>query len=498
MSLGLTEGNESCWTPCLHLALLALGYHHLHLAGNGYDPEHPKLDEELLFCRAKRELLDTGEMWRWAEYKTCVILVALCKSFFFHKSNRAKKLTRWTVGAHPEYKEAWAHLILPGDAQWGHYIWAFSQPHITIVQPPLPITYYTSPQYHIPTAIDPVLHPNPSIQAISPSPSISTYKTQTQIDVPRGKTVPPLKIHINSCRSTSAPPSLIAAQLSDSSLASFQSSSSIPASPPLLPFPIGTIQNLISPSYNPSPVYLESESSYPPYAYANDYGHGYDRSGYKYISPSVEVGVNSYGYGCNTPSPSSNIGVYARSRTSSGSSTGPLGWESTQGRLGIEALPAKQADTPTQHISARTGAPIYHTEYVTFLRQSEEDDEKNGEREMDGEGVVYTSEYKKWYPGHVSFFASYLPPSSRALHDACRHSHSRMRFLRSTGGIERSVKLWGNAGFAPHPSSLASWACLFCPRAENQKRKAHLNEKRVADHGVRKTNHVTPGSPKML
>ncbi|KGB79947.2 hypothetical protein CNBG_5885 [Cryptococcus deuterogattii R265] len=98
MSLGLTEDNESCWTPCLHLALLALGYHRLHLGGNGYDPEHSKLDEELLFCRAKRELLDTGEMWRWAECKTCVILVAL-------------------LGAHPKYKEAWAHLILPGDAQ---------------------------------------------------------------------------------------------------------------------------------------------------------------------------------------------------------------------------------------------------------------------------------------------------------------------------------------------------------------------------------------------
>lgn len=190
--------------------------------------------------------------------------------------------------------------------------------------------------------------------------------------------------------------------------------------------------------------------------------------------------------------------MYARSGSSSGSSTGLLGWESTQGRLGTEALPPKQTNNPTQHISARTGAPIYHTEYVTFLRQGEEDDEKMGEREMDGDRVVYTSEYKKWYPGHVSYFASYLPPSSRALHHACRHSHSRMRFLRPTGEIERSVELGGNAGFGPHPSSLASWACLFCPRAGNQKRKAHLNERRVADHGVRKTNHVTPGSSKML
>lgn len=88
MSLGLTAGNDSCWTPCLHLALLALGSHHLHLGGNAYDPEHSKLDEESLFCRAKRALLDIGEMWRWAEYKTCVILVALCKSFFFHQDNR--------------------------------------------------------------------------------------------------------------------------------------------------------------------------------------------------------------------------------------------------------------------------------------------------------------------------------------------------------------------------------------------------------------------------
>lgn len=464
MSLGLTDGNESCWTPCLHLALLALGYHHLHLGGNGYDPEHSKLDEELLFCRAKRELLDTGEMWRWAEYKTCVILVALCKSFFFHKGNRTKKLTRRTVSAHPEYKEAWAHLNLPGDAQWIHYISAFSQPHITIVQPPLPITYHTSRQYHSPTPIDPVLHPKPSVQAIAPSPPISTYKTQTQIDiVPRGNTVSPLKIHINSCRSISAPPSLIPSQLSDSSFASFQSSSSISTSPSLFSFPIGSIQDFTPPLYDPSPVYLESESPYRPYAYDNDYGHGYDGSGYGYISPSVEVGVNSYGYGYNTPFPSSNLGVYARSGSSSGSSPGPLGWESTQGRLGTKALPTKQTNTPTQHISARAGPPIYHTEFVTFLRQSEDDDEKNGERERDGEGVVYTSEYKKWYPGHVSFFASYLPPSSRALHDACRHSHSRMRFLHPTGGIKRSVEFGRNAGFGPHPSSLASWACLFCP-----------------------------------
>lgn len=368
------------------------------------------------------------------------------------------------MSAHPEYKEAWAHLNLPGDAQWIHYIWAFSQPHITIVQPPLPITYHTSRQYHTPTPIDPVLHPKPSVQAIAPSPPISTYKTQTQIDiVPWGNTVSPLKIHINSCRSISAPPSLIPSQLSDSSFASFQSSSSISTSPSLFSFPIGSIQDFTPPLYDPSPVYLESESPYRPYAYDNDYGHGYDGSGYGYISPSVEVGVNSYGYGYNTPFPSSNLGVYARSGSSSGSSPGPLRWESTQGRLGTKALPTKQTNTPTQHISARAGPPIYHTEFVIFLRQSEDDDEKNGEGERDGEGVVYTSEYKKWYPGHVSFFASYLPPSSRALHDACRHFHSRMRFLHLTGGIERSVEFGRNAGFGPHPSSLASWACLFCP-----------------------------------
>lgn len=112
------------------------------------------------------------------------------------------------------------------------------------------------------------------------------------------------------------------------------------------------------------------------------------------------------------------------------------------GRLGTEALPTKQTNTPTLHISARTGAPIYHTEFVTFLRQSEDDDEKNGEGERDGEGVVYTSEYKKWYPGHVSFFASYLPPSSRALHDAYRHSHSRMRFLPPNRRDREDCRAW--------------------------------------------------------
>lgn len=149
-------------------------------------------------------------------------------------------------------------------------------------------------------------------------------------------------------------------------------------------------------------------------------------------------------------------------------------------------MPTKQTNTPIQLISAWTGALIHHTEFVTFLRQSEDDDEKNGEGERDGEGLVYTSEYKKWYPGHVGPFVSYLPPSSRALHDACRRSHSRMRFLRPTGGIERIVELGRNEGFGLHPSSLASWAYLFCPRAENQKRKAQLNERTVADHGIRK------------
>lgn len=149
-------------------------------------------------------------------------------------------------------------------------------------------------------------------------------------------------------------------------------------------------------------------------------------------------------------------------------------------------MPTKQTNTPIQLISAWTGALIHHTEFVTFLRQSEDDDEKNGEGERDGEGLVYTSEYKKWYPGHVGPFVSYLPPSSRALHDACRRSHSRMRFLRPTGGIERTVELGRNEGFGLHPSSLASWAYLFCPRAENQKRKAQLNERTVADHGIRK------------
>lgn len=120
MSPALTASNGSCWTPCLHLALFARGCHHLRLGCNTYDLEHPKLDEESLFCRAKRKLLDIGEMWKWAEYRTCVILEALCKSFFF--GIRAEKLTRWAVGVHPEYKEAWAHLGLPEDAQWGRNI----------------------------------------------------------------------------------------------------------------------------------------------------------------------------------------------------------------------------------------------------------------------------------------------------------------------------------------------------------------------------------------
>lgn len=39
-------------------------------------------------------------------------------------------------------------------------------------------------------------------------------------------------------------------------------------------------------------------------------------------------------------------------------------------------MPTKQTNTPIQLISAWTGALIHHTEFVTFLRQSEDDDEK--------------------------------------------------------------------------------------------------------------------------
>lgn len=419
MSLGLTAGNDSCWTPCLHLALLALGSHHLHLGGNAYDPEHSKLDEESLFCRAKRALLDIGEMWRWAEYKTCVILVALCKSFFFHQDNRAEKLTRWAVNVHPEYKEAWAHLGLPGDAQWGHYIWAFSQPHITIVQPPLPIVFHPSGQYPTLGPIDPALYPNSSILAITPSATIlSTYKTQTQtqIDfVSRENTVSPLKVHNIPCRSISAPPSLIPSHFSHLSPVPLQSSSSVDIASPPVPIPISIIQTVTLQPYDSSSVYLESESSSEsscrPYAYGNQCGYGYTGYGHESISSGVEVGVNNHGYGYDTPSPSSNLGVNAMSGSTLGSCSGLLGWESTQKRLGSNDSSTKQTNIQTQRAPTRAGANIYHTKFVTFLRTNDDEDE-SADGERNGEGVVYTSEYKRWYPEHVSFFASYLLPSS--------------------------------------------------------------------------------------
>ncbi|OWZ49024.1 hypothetical protein C356_02524 [Cryptococcus neoformans c45] len=275
---------------------------------------------------------------------------------------------------------------------------------------PASLTYCLSPFWTVsyPGPIDPALYPNSSILAITPSATIlSTYKTQTQtqIDfVSRENTVSPLKVHNIPCRSISAPPSLIPSHFSHLSPVPLQSSSSVDIASPPVPIPISIIQTVTLPPYDSSSVYLESESSSEssclPYAYGNQYGYGYTGSGHESISSGVEVGVNNYGYGYDTPSPSSNLGVNAMSGSSSGSCSGLLGWESTQKRLGSKDWSTKQTNTQTQRAPTRAGANIYHTKFVTFLRTNDDEDE-SADGERNGEGVVYTSEYKRWYPEHI-------------------------------------------------------------------------------------------------